>query len=270
MRTLPSSISAFFTNPSKAMVAALNETNSSWVAWLPYTILFGTLCILLLTATPTYGQSNKSFSRSTQPEQYFDLIWVQGRLWNQPASDSIPIIPGKSGTSFLGAGISVNLWKDQIGLRLQPGISWLTLRYRQQGEKTFPSAGAGLDRETHLITYATLPVGLFGNLSQDRKGRPGVFVEGGGFLSYRISGTYKTRSTDARGQRVIQRVRGIPDVESYQYGLYGQIGYQKAGVRFSYRPSNIFTPYRSRIDNSLSAYRNPQITAYQIGIVLIL
>lgn len=210
-----------------------------------------------------------AFAQQRQ-EQYFDLIWGQGRFLDQLETDTIPIMLGKSGSMFIGAGISIDLLPKRMGLRFQPGLTWTHIRYAQTPGKSFPSPYTDYEQESQLITYASLPIGLFANLSQDRKGKPGIFVEAGAYLGYKIGSRYKTRRTNNRDQQVKEITRGLPDLQTYRYGLYAEIGYQKAAVQLNYRLSDIFTPFRSNPDNSPSAYKNPTLSAYEIGLVLIL
>lgn len=231
----------------------------------PYLLICGYIACFSFV----HGQSTSRETSWRKSDQYFDLVLIRSALLNQPESDSIPILGKKSGTTFLGAGISVDIWKERFGLRLQPGLAWMTLRYAQRPEKTFPEPLTGLEKEKHLMTYAMLPIGLYLALTTDRKSQPGLFLEAGVYGGYRIGGIYKTHGINDRGQKVTGRVRNVADLETYPYGFYGRLGYKRAAVQIGYRHSQVFTPFKSRPDNSLTEYRNPVLTPYEIGAVVI-
>lgn len=174
----------------------------------------------------------------------FQLVFTRGFLLGPTNEDpQIPIHTGNSGSLFLGAGIKFNLAKNVLGIRITPGFNWFKLNYQQEEGKLFPSDSTQFDFEKHRITYVELPVGLYVNLSKDEDGDSKVFVEGGGFLGYKLNGIYKFQY-QRQGRTIKERWSDVANLEDWRYGLYFRLGYKRWATYFSYLLSDPFTRYQ--------------------------
>ncbi|MEO1451586.1 MAG: outer membrane beta-barrel protein, partial [Bacteroidota bacterium] len=142
---------------------------------------------------------------NTDPPGRFNLVFTRGFMLAGSAPDSVPLNGNASGTYRIGGGIKFPLGKKNIvGLRLTPAISWTHVQYNQTEAKTFPSIGdsANFSVEKHTMNFADLALSVYINLSRDEDNDRRFFVELGGYGSFLIAANYKTRYTNANGQRV--------------------------------------------------------------------
>ena len=198
------------------------------------------------------------------------LVFTRAFSLTAGESDNAPVNSGSSGSYFMGLAFKVNLANNDVGLQFTPGINWLKLIYRQEDAKTFPSDTTGYNIEKHRIPYAELPIGIYVNLSKDEDGDPRVFLEGGGYLGYKIGGIYKIKFDNTEGQAVKVRTGGVKDLEDWRYGFYGRLGYKRWALYGSYRLSRIFTESSSGANGLEVGADNPTFPKVEIGISVIL
>ena len=102
--------------------------------------------------------------------------------------DTVPLNAFGSGSYSLQNAIKLNLYRNVLGLRLSPGVTWARLAYTQNDLKTFPtipdSLNLNLTQERHQFFYIELPVSLVFNITKDEDGDSEFFVEAGGYASF--------------------------------------------------------------------------------------
>lgn len=212
----------------------------------------------------------------------FSLVFNRGFQLVDKANDSIPINGASSGTFFLGGGIRIPLGGQVAGLRLAPGVSWTNISYNQTNLKQFPTVAGdslNLSVEKHSLTHIDLPLSVFFNLSRDEDGDPRIFVEVGGYASYLMAASYKTKYEDSNGLRVKQKTRDLhalteekEEFERLRYGMFARAGFKWFALYIDYRLSDVFDEFSGTIINpqTRAGFRNPVLEPLQIGISIFL
>lgn len=211
----------------------------------------------------------------------FSLVFNRGFQLVDRANDSIPINGASSGTFFLGGGIRIPLGGQKAGIRLAPGISWTNITYNQTNLKQFPtpsSDSTNLSVEKHSLTHIDLPLSFFFNLTRDEDGDPRIFIEVGGYASYLMAASYKTKFEDANGLRIKSKIRDLhalegdkAEFERLRYGLFARAGFKWFAVYVDYRLSDVFDEFSGTIINPQGeGFRNPVLEPLQIGLSIFL
>lgn len=216
----------------------------------------------------------------TDNAKRFQLLLTRGFMLGATSLDSVPLNSFGSGSYSIHGGISVNLVRNVLKMRISPGVSWTRLAYNQNDLKTYPtipdSLGFNLERERHLLFYVDLPISFFVNLSKDEDGDSKLFLEGGGYVSYLLGANYKRRYPDGNGLTVIYLERDLQRLDSeweaLRYGIFGRIGYKWASLYYGLRLSPLLDDLTNegRQPNGSSAYANPMIPPMEIGISIFL
>lgn len=228
------------------------------------------------TTIPTPDELSTNLD--VDPPGRFNLVFTRGLMLAGGSPDSIPINGNASGTYSIGGGIKFALDKQNVlGLRLTPGVSWTHIQYNQTEGKTYPTVGDSLNFsvEKHTMAFADLALSIFINLSRDEDNDRRFFLEAGGYGSFLVSANYKTRFTNADGQRVKNKIRDLEQISDewlrYRYGLFGRLGYKWAALYVGYRLSDVFDPFTNDIllpRPTDVGFRNPQIPPLEVGISL--
>lgn len=212
----------------------------------------------------------------------FSLVFNRGFQLVNKANDSIPINGASSGTFFLGGGIRIPLAGQTVGIRLSPGVSWTNISYNQTNLKQFPTQATdttNLSVEKHSLTHIDLPVSFFFNITRDEDGDPRVFVEVGGYASYLMAASYKTKYEDTNGLRVKEKVRDLhalegdkAEFERLRYGIFARAGFKWFAIYADYRISDVFDEFSGTIINPQTpqGFRNPVLEPLQIGLSIFL
>ncbi|MEM6632365.1 MAG: outer membrane beta-barrel protein [Bacteroidota bacterium] len=174
--------------------------------------------------------------------QNFQLLLNRGFLIGSvEGDDRAPINGSLSGSLFLGFSFKAILPRQNAGVRITPGVNWFKINYRQEDEKVFPTDTV-FESEKHVFTYLEVPVGFFINFSKDEDGDPRLFTELGGFLGYKLNGSYKRKFEEGgRTSRLIRR--DVPNVEDWRFGLYGRLGFKRWALYYSYLLSDTFSAF---------------------------
>ena len=199
----------------------------------------------LLTLLPSLALAQELEESDNLPvdrPQNFQLLLNRGLLISSvEGDDRVPVNGSLSGSLFLGLSFKAILPSQKAGARITPGINWYKLNYQQEEAKVFPTDTL-FDSEKHVLTYLELPIGFFVNFSKDEDGDPRLFAELGGFLGYKLNGSYK-RKFEESGRTVRLIRRDVPDVEDWRFGLYGRLGFKRWALYTSYLLSDTFAEF---------------------------
>ncbi|MEZ4825207.1 MAG: outer membrane beta-barrel protein [Bacteroidia bacterium] len=212
------------------------------------------------------------------PPSHFDLVFNRGLILVGTTQDSVPVSGSNSGTFFIGGGIKFPLANNKMGIRLTPGIAFSRIQYNQTSIKSFPTVPDSLDftltAEKHSMIYAELPLGFYLNISRDEDNDPRFFVEGGGYLGYLFSASYKYSYTNTSGQRVNTQIKDQEKIqnefERLRYGIYARVGYKWASLYYSYRLSALFDEFANNPPRGGAGYKNPLIPPMELGLTIFL
>lgn len=210
----------------------------------------------------------------------FSLLFQRGFMLVTEKTDTVNLNGGLSGSFTVGTSFKVNLFKNVVGLRLQPGITWSKADYAQTRANTFPSiqdsfpANWIVNSEKHRFTFLELPIGLYVNLTKDEDGDPRLFLEAGGYFGYRTGGAYKLKYDEVNGeqtQTVTLKRANVPDLENLRYGIYGRFGYKWIALYYAYRLSDVFQPFRTDPATGLpTSFRYPRYAPMELGVTIFL
>lgn len=208
------------------------------------------------------------------------LVFSRGFMLGATSLDTVPLSGFASGTYSLQNSIKIDLFQNIIGLRLAPGVTWARLAYSQNDLKTFPtipdSLKLNLTQERHQFFYLELPVSVVFNITKDEDGDSEFFIEGGGYASFMMAGSYKRRYINELGLDVIEEQRGLHQLQDewqrLRYGVFGRVGYKWAALYFNLRLSPMLDEFTNEglrpVDSE--AYRNPAFPTMEAGISFIL
>lgn len=210
----------------------------------------------------------------------FSLIFQRGFMLVTEKTDTVTLNGGLSGSFTLATSFKVNLYKNVLGLRLQPGITWVKADYAQASANTFPSSPDSYEdnwivsSEKHRFTFLEFPIGLYANLTKDEDGDAKVFIEGGGYFGYKLGAMYKLKYDEVTGnqtQTVTSKRTNVPDLEDFRYGIYGRFGYKWISVYYSYRLSDVFQPFRTDPETGLpTSFAYPRYSPMELGVSVFL
>ena len=225
-------------------------------------------------------KEKKSTSLAADRASNFSLLFQRGFMLVTQKTDTVNLNGGLSGSFTLGTSFKVNLFKNVVGLRLQPGINWSKADYAQTKANTFPSvqdsfpANWIVNSEKHRFTFLELPIGLYVNLTKDEDGDPRLFLEAGGYFGYRTGSAYKLKYDDVNGeqtQTVTLKRANVPDLENLRYGIYGRFGYKWIAAYYSYRFSDVFRQFRTDPATGLpTPFQYPRYAPMELGITVFL
>ncbi|MCI4668605.1 MAG: hypothetical protein MRZ79_10765 [Bacteroidia bacterium] len=217
------------------------------------------------------------------PPRRFSLVFARTLMLSGSSPDSVPINATGSGTYSISGGLKFFMYRDIVGLRFAPGLSWTQITYESTNLKTFPvikdSTSNSIDQERHTIVHGEASLSLFTNLTRDEDGDPIIFLEAGGNVGYIISANYRQRFTDDNGLRHKEKLRDLETVEDangsrefvpLKYGVFGRVGYKWAALTFQYRLSDIFDEFTDDIflpENKVG-FKNPKIPPIEIGLTI--
>ncbi|MEZ4776554.1 MAG: outer membrane beta-barrel protein [Bacteroidia bacterium] len=212
------------------------------------------------------------------PPSRFDLVFNRGLMLVSSTQDSVPISGSNSGTFFIGGGIKFPLANNTMGIRATPGIAFSRIQYNQTSIKTFPtipdSLSFTLTGEKHSLIYAELPLGFYVNISRDEDNDPKFFVEGGGYLGYLFSASYKSKYVNSDGQRVKTQISDLEKIsdefQRIRYGIYARVGYKWASLYYSFRLSALFDEFANDPPRGGAGYKNPIIPPMEVGLTIFL
>lgn len=208
----------------------------------------------------------------------FSLIFQRGFMLVTDKVDSVNFNGGLSGSFTLATSFKINLFKNTVGLRLQPGITWIKADYAQTNANTFPSVPDSfssswiVSSEKHRFTYLEMPIGIYVNLSKDEDGDTKAFIEAGGYFGYKMGGAYKLKYDDTAVDEVVTVKRtGIRDLEELRYGIYGRVGYKWIALYYSYRLTDIFQEFRTDAETgAATSFKYPKYPEMELGISIFL
>lgn len=228
------------------------------------------LFLLSWALTQLLPAQNRGFENPLATSQYFNFLVGQTQFIIQEIPDSIPIKKNRSGTFSLGIGVDKEILPNRLGIRLAPSIAWTKIQYEQTPQKVFPTANPNLKKERHLITYLQLPIGFFIPLTKPDQQNHSLYIEAGGYGSWKIQSSYKSIQQTTRDQTIINKIKNLPDLNEFQYGLYGKFGYKWFALQVTYRFTNTFTEFQSDQNNDPTSFKNPTIPPIEVGIILVL
>lgn len=241
---------------------------------------------VLTDSLPAKVEKSKKPSRDlpADPPRRFSLVLSRTLLLSGSSPDSVPINGTGSGTYSIAGGLKFFLYKDILGLRFAPGISWTQITYESTNLKTFPvlkdsSSTNTIDQERHTLVHGEGSLSIFANLTRDEDGDPVIFLEAGGNVGYLISANFRQRFTDENGLRHKEKIRDLETVEDelgskefppLKYGIFGRVGYKWAALTVHYRLSDIFDVYTDDIflPANKTGFRNPKIPPLEVGLTI--
>lgn len=230
--------------------------------------------LLIIGNLQLLAQEERSDNLPVDRPRIFRLVFTRGFMIASQGAETpgVPLISAGSGSYFLGASFQTNFLHGRWGFRAQPGFNWLILTYEQTNSKVFPPSpldSISLDIERHRITYLEMPLGVFVNFTKDEDGDGRFFLEGGGYLGYRIGGAYKFKYDDEQNNTVKQVTRGLDYFKDFRYGLYSRIGYKWFSLYFSYRFSDVFSDSVLGLYGPLDEFPFPEIPRVELGLTLL-
>lgn len=254
--------------------------------------LFSFLLILLFSLNIAAAQKVEEKPAETPKEENttnalpadrasnFSLLFQRGFMLVTEKSDTVTLNGGLSGSFTLGTSFKVNLFKHVVGLRLQPGITWVKTDYGQTTANTFPSSPDSYEdnwivsSEKHRFTFLELPIGIYVNLTKDEDGDAKAFLEAGGYVGYRTGSAYKLKYDDALGsltQTVTVKRAGVADLEDLRYGIYGRFGYKWIAAYYSYRLTDVFQQFRTDpATGAPTSFQYPRYSPMELGLTIFL
>ncbi|MEL6675075.1 MAG: outer membrane beta-barrel protein [Bacteroidota bacterium] len=210
----------------------------------------------------------------------FNLIFTRGFMMTgtlaaENQADSVPLNGGSSGSFQLHAGIKIPIYRNRVGLRLSPGISWTNIVYNQLEGKTFPTLVADslptFSLEKHGQTHVSLPLGVYVNITTDEDGDPVWFLEAGGYLRYMMAASYKVKYEE-NGLQIKEKARGLhtlsdPEFNRLSYGLYARLGYKWFSAYANMRLTEVFDEFTNDAFNPRQngTFKNPIIPPIEVG-----
>ncbi|MEO0895967.1 MAG: hypothetical protein AAFY71_06185 [Bacteroidota bacterium] len=222
----------------------------------------------------------------SDPPRKFSLVLGRTFMLAGSSPDSVPINSTNSGTYSIGGGLKFFLYKDVLGLRFTPGMSWTHIAYEATNLKTFPvvkdTTTDNITNERHVLTHGQASLSIFSNLTRDEDGDPKFFVEVGGYASILVSANLRTRFTDVDGLRHKEKTRDLETVfnsttetrefERLRYGLLARFGYKWAALTLDYRLSDVFDEFTDNqfLPGNLqdTGYKNPVIPPIEVGLTI--
>ncbi len=218
------------------------------------------------------------------PPRRFSLVFARTFMLAGSSPDSVPVSNTSSGTYSVAGGLKFFLYRDLLGLRFAPGVSWTHIAYESTNLKTFPVRKDTnlntIDQERHVLVHGETSLSLFANLSRDEDGDPRYFVEGGGYVGYMIATNFRRRFTDKNGLRHKEKLRDLETLEDEEsgsrefpplkYGVFGRVGYKWAALTFHYRLSDLFDEFTDPIflPEGKEGFRNPDIPPFEVGLTI--
>lgn len=211
--------------------------------------LFAIVSFLLFNLSLAYCQNTVDSTKIERPtEEYaqiFGLSFTRGIALAPSGSESsfAPINSLNSGTYGIGLSILLPPFRNSIKFKIQPQISWTVFNYSQEEDKLFPTSfrdTIAFDNEKQRITFVELPVGIVFLAKKDSHGDPIFFIEGGGFIGYRIGSAYKTDFTNDNDQEVKNKINNLENLRDFRAGIYGKLGYRWISLYYSFRLTNVF------------------------------
>lgn len=230
-------------------------------------LLLGLLGLSSLMAQET--QNDSIAPMQLEEPNRFDFIIQRSLLLG--SADSMAVLKNSSGSWFLGLGFKLPIAHNRLGVRVQPGINWLKFNHAQNDtSKSFPNSRNDYSVQRHRLAYVELPVGVYYNITLDEERNPKAFVEAGGFVGYGFDFVLKTKETTLRDQGVTTKTNNLPDVEPLRYGLYGRVGYRWLALHVSYRLTDVFEPFVTDIDGTVTTTPYPIFPSVQFGVTVLL
>ena len=188
---------------------------------------------------------NKSMPTSGQPidlrpfgSRYVSLYW---RYAQRLGSKGSPMY------LLLGPEFSFNNYMLDNDTRF---VSNTSLVSGQPDYTTVVRAGYNLEKSKLATSSINLPVMLQANL-RDKEYHKTFRLAAGGFVGYRL-GTHTKLKYDRDGDTKKDKDRGSYNLEDFQYGLQGTIGFRKVDLFAKYHLNQLFKDNRGPQAQSLS------------------
>ena len=233
------------------------------------------LIFLMLCFLGLYGLQAQETKKDSIPAlqleepNRFDFILQRSILLGK--ADTMATLKNSSGSWFIGLGFKLPIAQNRLGVRVQPGINWLKFNHAlNDTTKSFPDSRTDYTLQRHRLAYLEVPVGIYYNISLDEERNPKAFVEAGGFAGYGFSFVLKTKETTVRDQGLKTKTSNLPDLEALRYGVYARAGYRWFALHFSYRLTNVFEPFVTNIDGTVTTTPYPIFPSAQFGVTVFL
>ena len=258
-------------------------TSTKPISWL-------LVLLAILFAVPSFAQEGVEEEIENLPvdrPRSFQLVFNAGLMLNTAVSNPENTLrsyvnTGNSGSFFLGAGFMLHMFKNNLGIRIAPGVSWSRIaydpgsdsaQYRQYPDGprvvTLDTVDFNLYREKHNLTYFEVPIGVFWNITKDEDGDSRIFLEAGGYVGYKIGSRYTGKYESTENNRAVKiKYTNIPEIQDVRYGLYFRGGYQWIALYLYYRMSDVYDKQVASGDLKGSYY--PQIPPFELGLTILL